>query len=193
VAGWQECQYYPGAGLFARYRGTAWTELTGHGLDNYGDIYDISGTSRTSVFAIGTDAAYGAEPGEGWRRYVVLHYDGSATSQSIAFTYREGEPMYRLNGVWAGAPGDVFVVGDKGRVLHYDGTEWSSMPAPTTSNLLDVWGASANEVYAVGDGGILRYNGHAWRIIRSAPASALWGTASALFVIAQRSILFGSR
>ena len=72
-----------------------------------------------------------------------------------------------LLAVWGSSGSDVFAVGERGTILHYDGSAWSAQESGTTLNLNGVWGSSGSDVFAVGLGGtILRYDGTAW----SAPA-----------------------
>lgn len=90
-----------------------------------------------------------------------------------------------LHAVWGTSASDVFVVGNTGTILHYNGTAWSAMSSGTTENLSGVWGFAANDVYAVGYTlTILHYNGTAWSAM---PASnpgfaplfrAIWGNAT---------------
>ena len=55
-----------------------------------------------------------------------------------------------------------------GVIFHSDGIGWSRMPAPATEPLHDVWGTSANNVFAVGGAGtILNYDGTAWMLVNS--------------------------
>ncbi|TMM47787.1 WD40/YVTN/BNR-like repeat-containing protein [Colwellia ponticola] len=69
---------------------------------------------------------------------------------------------------WAGN-GELFVVGDEGMVLHYTGTAdqagdlWQQMTLPVRQPLHGIWGASANNLYAVGwMGTLLHYDGQQW-------------------------------
>ena len=70
-----------------------------------------------------------------------------------------------LFGVWGSDGDDVFVVGDSGTILHYNGSSWSEMDCPTSKSLYGVWGSSGSDVFAVGEGGtILHYSGKPHRI-----------------------------
>ena len=93
-----------------------------------------------------------------------------------------------LNSVWGSGPTDVFVVGDTGTIIHYDGTGWHTMASGTRRALRKVWGTSANSVYAVGDAGtMLRYDGVIWTTIPSDTTKtnyAVWGnSASDIYVV----------
>jgi hypothetical protein len=61
-------------------------------------------------------------------------------------------------------------VGIGGRIYHFNGTAWSSVPSGTTDTLYGVWGSSASDVWAVGGGTkgrVLRYTGSAWTDVPS--------------------------
>jgi len=73
----------------------------------------------------------------------------------------EPAPSYLLMSVWGTGPQDVYVVGQPGVILHYDG-EWALTTVPDTT-LTAVWGASSDDVYACGhNGAIWHYDGAAW-------------------------------
>jgi len=75
--------------------------------------------------------------------------------------------QYDLRGVWVDPSSDeVFCVGDYGTILHHDGSGWSYMTSGTESHLLDVWGSSPTDVYAVGSCGIVHYDGLQWNIFQ---------------------------
>ena len=74
-----------------------------------------------------------------------------------------------LSCVWGSSGSDVFAMGNSNAILHYDGSNWSSMSGGTSNVLEGVWGNSGRDVFAVGyivsyspDGGggtILHYDG----------------------------------
>ena len=94
-----------------------------------------------------------------------------------------------LYAVWGSAADNVYAVGTKGTILHYDGNAWSSMNSPTASDLYGIWGQSANDIFAVGDAyhndgthystpTILRYDGTAWSKMPALSTryfNAVWG------------------
>jgi hypothetical protein len=169
--------------LIAHYDGTRWSEMT---LEHRDDriLRDVSGSSSHDVYAVGY-----LNPSASLRRKfslsaraglfsqgVILHYDGAVWSEvQLPVTAN-----IALSAVWAGAPNDVFVVGDtedQGIILHFDGSAWSEMPAPPTGALLDVWGSSGSDVYAVGVGTILHYDGQNWseNLAASQRLAGVWG------------------
>jgi len=75
-----------------------------------------------------------------------------------------------LVGVWGASRQDLFAVGAKGTILHFDGRVWAPMPVEGAPHLVAVWGASGRDVFATGDAGvILHYDGKSWT---SMPANA---------------------
>lgn len=73
-----------------------------------------------------------------------------------------------LNGIWGTGPNQVFAAGFFGRLMRYEGTEWTADESPTEEFLWDVWGSSGTDVWAVGDWGtIVHWNGTDWQTMDS--------------------------
>ena len=73
-----------------------------------------------------------------------------------------------LRAVWGTSFDDVFVVGEPGVILHFDGSSWRVHESGTRASLNGVWGGSGTDVYVVGrqldgTGLILHYDGTGWR------------------------------
>lgn len=171
----------PAHGLIRHFNGTAWSAMTDHGFDANGQITDLTGSSLTDVYALGSESSFGSQPSV--TTSAIAHYDGSGWTRSFATT------AYQLNGVWAAGPNNAFAVATDGYILHYDGAGWTPMPSPTGNHLRDVWGTSGDDVYAVGDGGILHYDGSTWSFSSSVPGLRVWGTASEVFVLTNDAVL----
>ena len=66
-----------------------------------------------------------------------------------------------LSAIWGSSPSDIYAVGTRGVIIHYDGSSWNEMDSGTENDLLAVWGSSANDIYIAGaDGTILHYDGN---------------------------------
>lgn len=77
---------------------------------------------------------------------------------------------------FAVSPTDVWTVGGRGTVMHFDGTHWRTVAAGTTEHLTDIWMASATDGWLVGYGGVVRrWNGTQWNPIASGTTSPLTG------------------
>ena len=98
-----------------------------------------------------------------------------------------------LLGVWGSSSTDVFVVGESGTILHYDGKIWEEMLSGTDELLCDIWGTSSSDVFAVSkSGAILHYDGSTWGTMTTKPSSlrAIWGTSSSdIFAVGGRHFL----
>lgn len=74
-----------------------------------------------------------------------------------------------INRIWGNNSNSVYVVGNLGTIVHYDGVSWNRMESGTTVDLLDVWGSSdGGTVWACGyessfsESILLRYDGSVW-------------------------------
>jgi hypothetical protein len=72
-----------------------------------------------------------------------------------------------LDGVWGTSTTNIYAVGAGGRIVHYDGSSWSTMSSPTHARLSRVSGSSANDVYAAGDTVVLHFDGSTWKPLTS--------------------------
>ena len=67
--------------------------------------------------------------------------------------------------VWGTSSSDVWVVGERGRMLHYDGSAWARIESGTTARLLTIHGSATDGPIAVGglsNGVILEWDGAAF-------------------------------
>jgi len=82
---------------------------------------------------------------------------GGQVTQGVIYRNRSGawEPealeldVPRLNWVY-GIDGETVIVGHEGTALHLDEGAWVRDPTPTQARLWGVWGAAANDLWAVG-------------------------------------------
>jgi hypothetical protein len=79
---------------------------------------------------------------------------------------------------WGSSSTDIWVVGDEGSILHYDGLDWKKASSPVSHPLWDVWGFSPDNIWAVGGYSILHFDGVEWTVVRETdfPITALWGS-----------------
>jgi hypothetical protein len=96
-----------------------------------------------------------------------------------------------LAGISGVTSSDVYVVGSRGTVLHFDGTRWTEQKSGTSRNLTAVRAISPTDVFAVGfDGLILHFDGKEWRRQASGTTrtlSAIWGDSPSHLVAVGRS------
>ena len=68
-----------------------------------------------------------------------------------------------LRGVWATSEKDIWAVGDRGTIIHFDGKGWEGLDSGVTEDLTAIWGASASKLWAVGLAGtIVAWDGKGW-------------------------------
>jgi hypothetical protein len=82
-----------------------------------------------------------------------------------------------LHSIWGSSGQNIFVVGDSGTILHFNGISWESVASGGGEALYGVWGSSATDVFAVGANGLIQhFNGTGWRRIDTGlPATVLSG------------------
>jgi len=91
-------------------------------------------------------------------------------------------------GIWGNASDNIYVVGEDGTIVHYDGTstggiQWKRMTSPTAQLLRAVWGVPrvaqagvSERMVAVGNNGeMLEYVGGAWSRVVNTRAGMLTG------------------
>ncbi len=93
-------------------------------------LYDIWGSSAADIYASGADGG-------------LFHYDG------YNWHVIETDTKHVLWSIWGTSAADVYVSG-YGEIRHYDGSEWTNMPAPARS-VNAVWGLSAFDMFGAGD------------------------------------------
>jgi hypothetical protein len=139
-----------------------------------GALLSVWGTSADDVWVVGADARDGSGP-------TVLHFDGDAWER-----VQTGQAQGDLWWVFGFEGGPVYMGGDGGVILRRapDGTI-TLMDTPGTDTVYGIWGASPEDVWAVGGasdstGGFAwRLRGGAWEPEPSVPAdvaadAAIW-------------------
>ena len=156
----------PGCGQtgIIHWDGTAWSPGGGC-LDQRTYIRHraVWGSGADDVWVVG-DAA--------WR------WDGTAWTAMIpAF-----DDLRSANAVWGSGAADVWIGGGRAgwpglvQYLLYDGADFAQVPPVSPYAPLGLWGASADDVFAVGDAGmILHYDGASWVAMDSGTDEVLYG------------------
>ncbi len=143
----------PGAWHLA---GGTWTAMTGL---SSGDLWWVhAGADGVWICGTGGRVEHGAADGTGFVEGIT-------------------DPTLTLYGVWGPGDGTAWTVGgnpdlpaDAAQMWHFDGTAWTQVELPPEAAaqyaLYKVWGAAANDVWAVGAGGVaLHYDGSAWSFV----------------------------
>src|SRR5262249_34609125 len=92
----------------------------------------------------------------------MLHWDGQAWSNQQSM-----DPALAISGFWGSAPDDIWAVGTRsGRdfsfasvILHWDGVSWSPVSHPASNRFNSIHGSGRDNVWAVGAGPPVVWNG----------------------------------
>ena len=113
-------------------------------------LHAVWGTARSRLWAVGWMGLILSFDGNEWRqvRGCVVGADGKYTSDP------ENIPLFAVDGL---ADGRAWAVGDRGRVLHFDGTTWQEEDSGSRVHLRAVLCLADGSVLAAGgDGTVLR-------------------------------------
>lgn len=182
AVGWYYDTFTPsahGVPYAAHWNGSTWTEVDTPAPGTYlNQVYTVSGTSPTDVWAVGgrRDRGSGA-----LYHPLALHWNGSAWAE-VPVPDPAGGAGGSLLSVKAISPTDVWATGYRDyhtpATWHYDGAAWTQVPLPalggTANNFLyGITATASDQVWAVGytsagannpDLLVTRWNGTAWRI-----------------------------
>lgn len=146
-------------GGILHYDGTSWSRMDGPALAPELDaaLYSVSSSSPDEAYAVGF--TFNIVDGE--ENATALRYDGSAWASTTV----PGSNHLVLRDIWSRTGAGAFAVGDdatsasspKGAALRWDGTKWGALTGAGNNSLNAVWGSSAVDVFAVGDGGTIRH------------------------------------
>jgi hypothetical protein len=82
---------------------------------------------------------------------IILKMQSGAWSETIV------DNFVNLHAIWGFSDGKVFTGGYHGTILFHDTArpEWTAMMTSTTDTIKDIWGTSSQDVYAVGENGLI--------------------------------------
>jgi hypothetical protein len=77
----------------------------------------------------------------------LLHWNGSIYElRNKNFPLLPNGYGWVMNKMWGTSSGDLYVVGDKGMIAHYDGHSWTKVESGTDIRLTDIWGSPDGSV-----------------------------------------------
>ncbi len=156
-----------GGGIILHYDGNTWTNITpthmsaltfiggAWGPSESADVY-FSVTDASSLFSISG---------------IIWHYNGSSWQTAVG----KERGFAALESISGTSGSNMFASGDKGTLLHYDGSSWTPMNSGTSNWLIRTW-CNGSKVFAVGQKGtIVQYDGSSWTSMNSGTGSDLKG------------------
>ncbi len=107
---------------------------------------------------------------------VLCHFVSPLDAQSADWRFCYPLPQGNsLHAVWSAGENDVFVGGDAGLVMRWNGSDWTIMNTPTQKSIYSISGTSATDVWAVGGdskttdytkiGLVMHYDGSKWSLV----------------------------
>ena len=174
-----------GKALIKHWNGTRWGIVPGANLGSIASqLNAVAAISTNNIWAVGGDS----------NGTLIEHWNGSIWS--IVTNPTMNLPNNELTSISALSANDIWTVGgtvwfpagiQHQIIEHWNGKVWSIIPSPNPSvytNPTGVTAISANNVWAVGDGGIEHWNGKEWSIVPN-PAG---GTLEAVTAISANNI-----
>lgn len=114
-------------------------------------LLSVWGTSATDVWTVGSDTGDGTGP-------LVLHFDGTAWERKA--TGASGDLWW----VFGFEGGPVYVGGEGGLMLRYQNGTFTRLTTPGTAVVSGIWGATPEDVWAVGAESGGAKGAFAWRL-----------------------------
>ncbi len=129
-------------GLILHWDGSAWKPMTTNTSET---LYNVWGTSATNVYAAGTNGT-------------LLHFDGNFGTPAnpvpnptwTRVTVPPGYSNFYFWGLWGTGPNDVYLSGQTGDILHFNGTKWFVHKTNQTNRLYSLWGTTTTALFGVG-------------------------------------------
>ena len=144
-------QVNPPLGLWGFSAHDVWAVRTasGSGWIFHGDLTGW-GAPVKSFDNTRLNAIWGSSPSDIWTVGVqaAAHYNGVTWSLS-------GGAGGVLNAISGSSASNVWAVGDDGKIAHYDGSMWLTVPRFVLARLNGVWVNSPTDVWAVGANGVI--------------------------------------
>lgn len=134
------------------------------------NLWGVWGASPSDLWSVGGD---GLADGQA----TLLHWDGAQWSE-VALPTLQKVGVDQLLKVWGTSASNVYVVGQRGVVLHFDGSAWQEELVGASDDLVSLWGTGPDRVVAVGgrsNGIVSVWDGSSWKTTSLAPTPGLNG------------------
>ncbi len=145
-------------GAGAHWDGATWSVVD---FGTTEDLWGIFGFSRDDLWLVGGD------PDEG--DPLIIRYDGSTATVVPVAPEENPRGARSLFKVW-GIGGELYITGQTGTLLYWDGAAWRFQSGGSEANqdFVSLWGTDTDHIVAVGgrgNGRIATWDGSAWTTI----------------------------
>ena len=133
-------------------------------------LHAVVGFGTDNAVAVGWMGVIVHREGGGWRRH------GGGIVDPITKRYARTRANTPLFGLWVSSPGDVWAVGDEGRVCRFDGASWHEIECPTEVHLRAVVRRRDGTLMVAGaQGSVLEYRDGEWARMHTGTTTHLTG------------------
>lgn len=156
-------------GTVLHFDGHTWTREPTPTDEN---LWGVWGARPDALWAVGGSGRAGSEA-------TLLHRDGTGW-QRVTPPELERPNVRALFKVWGSGEDDVYAVGQRGVVLHWDGSHWEELHVGADDDLIALWGTGPDQIVAVGGRGqgiISRWDGETWetrKLARTPGLNGIW-------------------
>jgi hypothetical protein len=154
-------------GTILRRREGAWVQ---EATTTDQDLWGVWGADSSEIWAVGGNGREGDEA-------TVLAWSGDGWEEQ-AVPELERPNVRAFFKVWGSGTDDVYIVGQRGAVLRWDGSNFEELLVGTSEDLISVWGTGPDNVVAVGgraNGVVAHFDGSDWTTTSLAPAPGING------------------
>jgi hypothetical protein len=102
---------------------------------------------------------------------------------ATGWTVMTSNVTVQLNTVWASSPTSAWAGGSAGTLVYYNGAQWQVRSSGTGTDILQIHGTAANNVFAVTYTQLLYYDGTSWSVAATVPLG------STIFALGTKDVL----
>lgn len=144
-----------GRGTILHYDGASYTRSATLTDQN---LWGIWGASPSALWAVGGD---GVRAGQA----TILRSDGQRW-EKVQIPALQHPDVFAFYKVWGSSADDVYVVGQRGVVLHWDGAAFTELFVGASQDLISLWGTGPDHLAIVGgraNAELITFDGTSWK------------------------------
>lgn len=131
------------------FDGSEWTEF---------DMPFFLIRSYEAVFGFYEDDIYVVGQYDTYENLIFHSVPGDSLTWELVDISSLGIEMHCTD-VWGSSGDDVFITGEDGEIIHWDGAQWELMDSGVTECIYGIWGSGSKDVFAILSDKIIHYDG----------------------------------